>query len=196
MSHTSLRRRCGMPFATALKSKGSSGCSSVGSRAHFTQLNRQIEQIASYVPTFVVQPYPADARLRDSAHHRQPGDAAGRCGECSPLGGRPVPSWSDRSPRLDVSMRSRPPIRLIQLSRLCAQSTPLQPTEFTAAWTLASVVSLTAAGVSGGCVGSPVGQELWIKASDSVCSIRRMMLSSSRSSKTFFQSSLMMVWRP
>jgi D-apionolactonase len=121
-----------------------------GTRAHFTELNRQIQQIPPDVPTlsFSITPQMHASEiphiLDSLAMQRVVAENARRL-----AGDRPVllgPITLAR--RFNAVATTDPPDPAVDASRAID---PLQPTEFTAAWTLASVASLTAAGVTGIC---------------------------------------------
>jgi D-apionolactonase len=130
--------------------QGFSGQLVGGTRAHFTELNRQIQQIPSDVPTlsFSITPQMHASEIPhivDSLAMQQVvAENARRL-----AGDRPVlvgPITLAR--RFNAVATTDPPDPAIDALRAID---PLQPTEFTAAWTLASVASLTAAGVTGIC---------------------------------------------
>jgi D-apionolactonase len=121
-----------------------------GTRAHFTELNRQIQQIPSDVPTlsFSITPQMHATEiphiLDSLPMQRVVAENARRL-----AGERPVlvgPITLAR--RFNAVATTDPHDPAVEAQRAID---PLQPTDFTAAWTLASVASLTAAGVAGIC---------------------------------------------
>jgi hypothetical protein len=121
-----------------------------GTRAHFTELNRNIQRIPTDVPalSFSITPQMHATEiphLVDSlAIQRIVAENARRLG-----GGRPVfvgPITLAR--RFNAVATTAAPDPAVDAQRAID---PLQPTEFTGAWTLGSVTSLTAAGVTGVC---------------------------------------------
>jgi D-apionolactonase len=121
-----------------------------GTRGHFTELNRQLQQIPSDVPalSFSITPQMHASEVPhivDSlAMQRAVAENARRL-----AGDRPVlvgPITLAR--RFNAVATTDPPDPAIDALRAID---PLQSTEFTAAWTLASVASLTAADVTGIC---------------------------------------------
>jgi len=121
-----------------------------GTRAHFTELNRQIEQVPSDVPTlsFSISPQMHASEIPhivDSLAMQQVvAENARRLAGDRPILVGPI----TLARRFNAVATTDPPDPAIEALRAID---PLQPTDFTAAWTLASVASLTSAGVAGVC---------------------------------------------
>ncbi len=121
-----------------------------GTRAHFAELNRNIRHLPRDVPalTFSITPQMHATELPhlvDSlAMHRVVGQNARRLGEGRPLFVGPI-TLARRFNAVATTTVHHP---AADASRAVD---PLQPTDFTAAWTLASVAGLSAAGVAGVC---------------------------------------------
>jgi D-apionolactonase len=121
-----------------------------GTRAHFTELNRQIQQIPSDVPavSFSITPQMHASEIPhivDSlAMQRVVAENARRLSGDRPVLVGPI----TLARRFNAVATTDPPDPAIDALRAID---PLQPTDLTAAWTLASVASLTAAGVTGIC---------------------------------------------
>ncbi|NJC73471.1 hypothetical protein HC031_27650 [Planosporangium thailandense] len=143
----------------SVRRHGFTGQLVAGTRAHFTELNRNIHQIPEDADalTFSVTPQMHATEiphLIDSlAMQRIVAENARRLG-----GGRPVlvgPVTLAR--RFNAVATTAAPDPAVDALRAID---PLQPTDFTAAWTLGSVASLAAAGVAGVCyfeTGGPRG---------------------------------------
>jgi hypothetical protein len=121
-----------------------------GTRAHFTELNRNIEQVPVDAPalSFSITPQMHATEIphivESLAMQRIVAENARRL-----AGGRPVlvgPITLAR--RFNAVATTAAPDPAVDAQRA---TDPLQPTAFTGAWTLGSVAALTAAGVAGIC---------------------------------------------